>query len=864
MKLLHWLYPGYWADCIQHDMKEQYDVIQSEEGSLAANGWMIIQLFHIIRGKIQNGLWQFGPMFINYLKVAFRNIIRQRIYSAINMIGLSIGLTICFFIFTWVRQELSFDRFHPDAENIFRVEREINFGTPHPQSPETQGAFGPTMTGQFPEIEEYVRIAPEEISVTDFRHVSQAQKVYFADNSIFRVFNFPLIDGDTETALVQPNSIVLTRDRALKYFGTIDAIGKPLSIDWKNEAHSFIVTGILDEIPKNSHLQFDFLLSLSSFPPDLLADWRSLFLYTYVRIADGVSPSVLDSGFESMIQKHLSKGISKFLPPGMTVNDVIKVKLKPLLDIHLYPAKRHEIEPQGSMSSVTIFSIISVFIFVLAVINFASLSTALISRRAREVGIRKTIGANRRSIVHQFLGESILEAIFASLLALILILLSLPWFNVISHSSFNPHNLFQFWNVTVLGIGGIAAGIMAGFYPSVTLSRAQPLVVLKGNTKTVAEQSLPQKISVSVQFIVSIALIIATLIVHRQMHFMKHSDLGFRKDNVILLTIRNPMTSNVDSFRNEILKDNRVMQVATSSNFPGEGDYSADRFNRDGSDEKYDFIYMHCGFDFIETYEIEVIHGRSFSNQFVSDLGNGVILNETAVRELGFPVENAIGKRLTMGRGNQVREFDIVGIVKDYHFKTLKREIQPLVLILQPEALNYISIHIDGEDIGGTLDTIREKWTAQFPGIQFEHQFIDVILKSHYAHELRIQDLFVLFSSLSIVIAGMGLVGFISLIVEAKTKEIGIRKVLGASALSIGKNLFHDFALRILVANSFAWPLTYFFMTRWLQNFPYRISIQWDVFAIAGAISILVTFLSVGHRVFHAAVTNPVEVLKYE
>lgn len=805
-------------------------------------------------------------MLKNYFKIALRNMFRNKLYSLINLTGLAIGLAACLMIWLWVQDEMNYDRFHTNADRIYRVERKVDFRDIHGQTPSTSGPFGPALVNDYPEITNYVRVHRNELSIKDHRNVFRKQQIIVADNSLFEIFDFHLESGDPRTALTKPKSIVLTRDNALKYLGTADAVGKSLTVDWRGTLADFQVTGILEEVPPNSHVQFDVLASISSYPPDELNYWHSNFLYTYVLLREGASPEESEKRFPGFLTKYMGADITKLLGPETDVNDVFQLKLYPLLDIHLYPAREFEIEPQGRISSVYLFSAIAFLILIIACINFMNLSTARASKRAREVGIRKTVGAHRRQLQGQFLGESVLLAFMALILAVLLIGLFIPVFNSISGKFLSMDMLFQVSNWIILVGIALAAGLLAGSYPAFYLTRYDPARVLKGGAQSGTGKSIFRSSMAVIQFGISITLIIGTLIIFKQLDYIQKKSLGFDKENVIILSAEsNAIRQNIEAFRNTLTQDPRVKSVAVSSHVPGSALFTDTAYKRPDSDDVFPLIFMYTDYEFVDTYGFEVTHGRAFSKEFGTDIDGAIMLNEAAAREIGYMPEEAVGKKLLRFISlNEFTEFTIVGVVKDFHFKSLHRIIEPFLLVLDPQNFNTISVRVMPGDIWGTIGFIQQKWGEIFPGEQFEYNFLDSRIDLLYRSESRMRSIFLIFSILSIFVACLGLFGLATFTGEERTKEIGVRKVLGASAANILLLLSKEFSKWVLIANLIAWPVAYYMMNRWLQNFAYQTSIGLWPFLLSALLAFIIALFTVSYRSVRAALADPVDCLRYE
>jgi putative ABC transport system permease protein len=791
---------------------------------------------------------------------------RNKLYSLINLTGLAIGLAACLMIWLWVQDELSFDRFHSKAERIYRVERKFDFRDMHGQAPITSPPYGAALVSDYPEIANYVRLHRQEISFKDHRNVFYKQQLIFADNSIFEIFDFSLERGDLQTALTKPKSMVLTSDNAMKYFGTEDVIGKSITVDWRGSLVDFQITGILEEVPRNSHVQFDVLASLSSYPAEQMEIWFNNFLYTYVLLGQGTSSEDLEGKFSSFMTKYMAADFLKITGQEVDINDVFQLKLYPLLDIHLHPAQEFEIGPQGSLTSVHIFSAIAVLILIIACINFMNLSTARANKRAREVGIRKTVGAHRHQLRGQFLGESVLLAFISLILAFLLIRLFIPVFNSISGKYLVLATLFHAGNGFILIGVTLAAGLLAGLYPAFYLTRFHPAKVLKGGAQSGTGKSIFRRSMAVVQFVISITLIIGTLIIFKQMDYIQKKSLGFDKENVILIPADSQQVhQNLEAFRNSLIGDTRIISFAVSSNIPGSSMFSDTAYKRADTEDVFPLIFMETDYEFVDTYGFSVIQGRKFSKGFGTDVEGAIMINRAAAREIGYTPEEAVGKKLLRFTGmDQFREQTIIGVLEDFHFKSLHKIIEPCLLVLDPDNFDTISVRIMPGDVRGTIGFIQQKWGEIFPGEQFEYNFLDSRIDLLYKSEGRMRSLFLIFSILSIFVACLGLFGLAAFTAEERTKEIGVRKVMGASSANILFLLNKEFAKWVLVANVIAWPIAYFVMNKWLQNFAYQTGVGFWPFILSAVLALLIALFTVSYQSIKAAITDPVECLRYE
>ena len=794
-------------------------------------------------------------MFRNYLKVAVRNLFRHKAYSFINVSGLAIGMACCILILLYVQDELSYDRFYENADQIYRLEANVKTRSGETGKwPATSGPMAPTLLDDYPEITQAVRIKPVGTMLISYEKVScYEEHLLFADLSIFDVFTFPLIRGDPKTALQQPNSIVVTQAIAEKYFGNADPMGKLLRLDNK---HDYIVTGVLQKVPSNTHLKFDFLASISSLNTlndrvaFLFNNWGSFMLSTYILLPEGYPPVQL----EEKLSLFAEKVMAKLTGAGFE------------FAFYLQPLTRIYIESESDIRTIWIFSAIGFFILFIACINFVNLSTARSANRAKEVGMRKVVGANRMQLIKQFLGESVLLSSIALLLSVALVELSLPTFNILSGKELaisyfdNKLFLFSLFAITLF------VGILSGSYPAFLLSAFRPVEVLKGSLRTGLKSPLLRRILVVFQFVLSIILLIATGVVHDQLGYMRNKRLGFNKEQVVAMPIlKDPsLRKKYELIKNELLRNPRILNATASSQVPRssfEG-YVIRREGNEGSEAKM-MGNLFVDYDFIETLGMELAAGRNFSKDSATDETKGFIFNESAVRELGWESSQAsIGKQIEWDGWQKGRI--IIGVVKNFHFLSLRHEIEPIVMILWPERFNFISVRIRPDDIPTTLALLENKWHEFAPGYPFEYSFLDDDFDKLYRAEDRLRKTFGCFSLLAIFIACLGLFGLTSFATEQRTKEIGIRKILGASVSGIVLLLSKEFTKLVIVSNLIAWPIAYYAMNRWLQDFAYRIHIGLGTFLLAGAIALAIALLTVSFQAIKAALANPVEALRYE
>ncbi|MCB0291728.1 MAG: ABC transporter permease [Calditrichaeota bacterium] len=816
-------------------------------------------------------------MFQNYLKITFRNMLKHKGYSLINIAGLAIGMACCVLILLYVQHELSYDRYHKQAENIYRLERDIFFQGHRSMIPVTAHPYGPALESDFPEVAAAIRIWPSDTDYLDQNQQYNRGNFIYADADVLNVFDWKMRLGDRSTCLEAPFTIVITEALAARYFPEGDPLGKVLTMQWGKD-YDFKVTGVIEDIPDNSHFKFDAIASYATLysirDEETMSTWFSNNIFTYVLLKEGASPNALTAKLPAWMEKYMGNTARDLMGPEVDITDIITLKLKPLTDIHLYSQLEHEIEPNGDITMVYVLSGIALLILLIACINFMNLATARSMSRAKEVGLRKVVGAPRSRLILQFLGESVVMALIALLLAVILIEALLPTFNYLTGKALaipyreNP--------LAVLGFIAIAlvVGIFAGSYPAFFLSGFQPITVLKGHLRSHPRGGLLRKVLVVTQFAISIALIICTIGVMNQLHYLRAKKLGFDKEHVVVIeindaTLRYPRS---EALLQSLAQSPAVLSVAAADEVPGNRRYSDTMFHKDNSgvalEDMINLMYYQVSHDYIPTLGMEMAAGRNFSHDFPADTLGGYIINEAAVREIGWASpEDAVGRDfgkvteinpLTFGEGK------IIGVVKDFHFKSLRQEIEPLVLELNPRAKRNIFVRIRPENIPATLAFLEQKTEEFSPTYPFTYFFQDEYFDSLYRSEDRLQEIFGYFTFLAIFIACLGLFGLASFTAEQRTREIGVRKVLGAGLGSIAGLLSREFLKWVLLANLIAWPVAWYLMRGWLENFAYRTELGWLPFVLAGAAALLIALLTVSYQAVKAGLVDPVKALRYE
>ncbi len=801
-------------------------------------------------------------MLRNYLVIAYRNFVRHKLFSFINVFGLAVGLGVCMMIAVWVLKETSYDRFHSNAGRIFRVERELFRDNLYSRWPITGGVYKQALIDDIPEVENAVRFLRGSYVIKDHENFKHQQALYAVDNSVFEIFDFALEEGDPKTALTEPMSAVLTSENAVKYFGTGSAVGRSLPIQWAGEMADFKVTGILKKVPENSHIRFDMLISIASFPKVQFTNWRANNLYTYVQLKKGASAKDVEKKLKTFVERRLEPVYGDLMGQGRGIHEVLKMQLFPLTDIHLRPSVNWEAEPGGSVLSVYAFSLVAVLILIIACLNFINLSTARARKRAKEVGLRKTIGAGTRQIRRQFIHESLALTLIALGLAFILNELFVRAYNRIFSGNLSLSPLYDPRNLVLILAAALAVGILAGLYPAFYLSKFEPAGVLKGGPFQGKTKSRFRRNMVVVQFSVSIVIIIGMFTVSKQMNYIRNRSLGFDKSGLVLIQVRgNQVRQGYESFRNELLRDPRIVAVTSASDAPGDPVYGNGSVMLPGSHEAINMNYYTTGYDYVEAFRMEMAAGRAFSRAFATDAAGTVILNESGARRVGWTPAEAVGKKLILGDG---RNPAVIGVVKNFNYKSLRSEIEPAVIVLNPGAVSQISVRIKPGDEEGAVRFIRENWGRAFPEDQFEYQFLEARLEGMYEGDKSVRNFFAVFSLLSVLISCLGLLGLVSFTAEEKTREIGIRKALGASTGSVLLLLSKEFIKWILLANILAWPLAWFIMNKWLKNFAYKAEIGWPIFLWTAFLTMSFCIMTFIFQTMKAASANPSDSLRYE
>lgn len=803
-------------------------------------------------------------MFRNYLKTAWRNIRKNKLFSAINILGLSIGIALCFIIMLYVQDELSYDRFNKNADNIARINFNANINGGKINESVVMAPVAQTLKKDFPEVQDVARLV--DFGTPKVVHGDKLFKEdHFAlvDPQFFTIFTLPLIEGDAKTALQQPHTIILSKSTAEKYFGKEDAMGKTLSFN--DNADVYKVTGVMRDVPSDSHFHFDMFGSMTGWSDAKSDSWMYGGFHTYLLLKPGTDLKKMEARFPAMVEKYMGPQIQQAMGLSLqqfrTKGNDLGFSLQPLKDIHLNSYTTTELEPGGNATYVYIFAAIAIFILLVACINFINLSTASASKRAKEVGVRKVIGSDKLQLIKQFLSESLLVTLFALVIAFVLVKLALPVFNNISgkNLSLNVEPILAF-----IGFG-LLSGLIAGVYPAFYLSSFKPITVLKGKLAANNRSFGLRSSLVVFQFFISVTLIISTIVVYQQMKFIQNKDLGYNKEQ--LLTIPNSWSlgKNEQVYKQEMLQDPRIVNATLSWYKPAgpSNNNNALSYPEGHDNQVLNAVDYHVDENYIPTFGMQILSGRNFSKAFATD-SLGMIINETAAKVFGWNASTAIGKnivRVNSDKGTNVA-FHVVGVVKDFNFKSLHEPITPLLMTLEPEG--GLIFKIKTTDLSGLLATMKKRWDAFNTGEPFTYSFMDELFNKTYAAEQKTGTILNIFCLLTIFVACLGLFGLVTYTAEQRTKEIGIRKVLGASTTQVTQMLSKEFLKLVLIASVIAFPVAWWAMNKWLQSFAYRISISWWVFAIAGLSIVLIALLTVSFRAIKAATANPVNSLRTE
>ncbi len=801
-------------------------------------------------------------MIKSYFQLAFRHLLKNKTFSIINIIGLAIGLACSFLIFLHVHTELSYDDHFKDAENIHRLAVKASMSGNEFEAAVTGGPFAYLLHQEIPEVIGYTRIREGRMTLLSAGEKSfYEENILYADSSFFEIFSFELDQGDPLTSLVHPNCMVLTEKMAKKFFGNEDPVGK--QIKWNND-QNYTITGIVKDPEKKSHLNFDILVSFCTLYQN--ERWRnflsSIFNYStlnYIKLHPGSDIPEVESKIAEVVDKNMAERLAQ-------IEGTYEVYLQPITSIYLHSNILHEMRENGDASRVYIFAAVAILILIIACINFINLSTARSAKRSTEVGLRKVFGANKGMLFKQFILESVIIVIISLIIAVILFDLMLPLLNNLTGNNFTM-SLFMNWRYLIFLFGIVLfVGLLAGSYPAIYMSRFKPITVLKGFVFNNSKKAGFRNVMVITQFIISIFLIAGTLLIYRQLNYINNKDLGIDNKNLVVVSLRNSaMTKNYMSLKAEMKNLPGVIDVTGSSSYLGNFQQRRGFYPEGGDiDDMILMLHMQADPNYLDVFDANISTGRNFFENSIAD-SNAIIINKAYQKELGW--DDPVGKLIYIPGGVEGEEgfpLKIVGVVEDFNFASLHEEVMPLIIMNQPERINYLSIKINPEDKKQVLGLISAKWESLYPEYPFEYFMQQTKYEEMYTSEVNMSRLFVYFTFLAIFIAALGLFGLSSFTTEQRTREIGIRKVLGSSISEILILLSKEFSRLVIIAIVIAIPISWFGMDKWLQSFAFQTNISWWIFVVSGILAILIAYLTIIFQAIKASRTSPVDALKYE
>lgn len=877
-KLLMAFLPEDLAEELQGDMHEQFEM-QVEELGLTKARWLYVwEVLRFCRpyflkrrlsaqaDSMNDYYFLINPYMIrNYLKIAWRNLLKNKTFGAINLFGLVTGLTTCLLIFLYVSDELSFDRYHKNASQIYRIDNEIKFNGTHNNMAVCPPQMGVVFKTSFPEIENYVRLRwRSSLLLKKDGQTELIERVAFADSTLFNMFSLKALSGNLASALSEPNGIVLTEKTALQFFNNTNIVGQSFVTDHK----TYKITAVIENIPKQSHFNFDVFVPMSDDPDSKATTWLSENYNTYILLRKDANLARLQAKMAKLnheklnleLKSVINKSLDEFLQSGGLAN----ISLMPILDIHLKSHKIGELDGNGNPDNVYIFSVIGFLILLLASFNYTNLSTAVATNRAKEVGMRKVMGSSKLSIIVQFLSESLVLSFVALFISYVLLALLLPTFNHLANKSLVFQDILQPQLIVSSLVLMLILSLFSGAYPAFFISSFVPSQVLKGKTTKGFKSGWFRNSLVVFQFSITIILLIGTIVIYRQLNFINSKDIGYNRDQVLVLRNMEVLNTQAESFKKELNNISGVESVSKSGYLPSNYYRNSNTFFQntaaDGSVSMQSWTVDEA---YIPTLGMQLIKGRNFSKEFGTD-SSKVILNEVAAKKFGG--NDILGKKIYTLQDINTKvmiAYTVVGIIKDFNFSNLRHEVTPLALFFG-ENLGSISVKVSSQNLPGLISQIEAKWKARVPGQALNYSFMDEDFNRQYEADQKTGKIATSFAVLAILIASLGLLGLVLYAVELRTKEIGIRKVLGASISSVYALLTREFIVLVVVAMVLAFPIAYYLMQRWLQDFVYRINIEWWVFAVAGTFTIAVALLTVSYQAIKAALMNPVKSLKSE
>ena len=808
-------------------------------------------------------------MFKNYIKIAWRSLKKQAFFTFLNTFGLAIGMAGALMISLYIYDELSYDKMFADADRIYRIDADIKFGGAEIKAAESAPPMAGALKRDYSQVESTVRfrtLGSMYVKKVGGETSSKENRVTYADSTFFQFFGIDLLAGNSKTALTGTNSLVLTKTAAEKYFGSTDVLGQNMLLD---NSDTYTVTGVIDDMPKNSYFnEYSVFLAMAGNVASREELWGSNNYFTFVKLIPEAKVEDFQAPLQGMLERYMLPWAQKYFP-GMTAEsfaasgNYIRYHTIALTDIHLHSDRSSEMNATSSMQNIYILSFIGLFLIILASVNFMNLSTAHSLKRAKEVGVRKTLGSNKMNLIFQFLTESGLIAFISLIAALLITMITLPFFNGFTGKSIAiPFTQPLFWFLLLAAT--ILLGLFSGCYPAFFMSRFTPVKTLKGGASESVGNGRVRNALVIFQFSISVFLIVSTLVVFQQLNYIQSKDLGFTKDQVLLINEISPLGSKTNAFKEEILKMGNVENVTLSNFYPTPSWRSDSSFFQEGTKSQENAIQMQTwdvDMDYLKTLEMDVVAGRDFNKQYASD-STAIIINEATLPILNVTAQEALGMRISeeIDMENPTY-YTIIGVVKDFHFKSLRENIGALGLHVENNAEN-MAVRLSGGDYSKSIAEIENIWNTMAPGQPFDYQFMDEAFYSTYNSEQKLSQIFFIFTILSIFIACLGLFGLAAFNAEKRTKEIGVRKVLGATVSQISYRLTVDFLKLVGVAILISLPLGWFAMNKWLEDFSYRIEIGFGVFVLAAVLAIVVAIVTVSYQSIKAAIVNPVKSLR--
>jgi putative ABC transport system permease protein len=805
-------------------------------------------------------------MLKNYFVTAYRNLVKNWSYSFINIIGLSVGLAASIFILLFVFHELSYDTFHKKSDRIYRAAVDGKMAKNTFIAAVTAAPMAEALLNEYPEIEKTVRVRKSgDWLVSHEDKTFNEEGILFADSTFFQIFTYKFIHGNPATALKNPESIVLTEKIARKYFGKTDVVGKSLRIE--SDTTYYTVTGVIQNVPENTHMHFDMMASLNTLDISRRTFWISHNFHTYILLKEGTDPQALENKLDMLVEKYVGPDVQQAL--GVSLEEFIgsgssiRYFLQPVEDIHLHSHLEYELEANSHISYIYIFSIIAIFILLMASINYTNLATAKSASRSLEVGMRKVVGGTKRSLRFLFLIESVFLTLVSLFIAIVIVELLMPQYNNLVQLNLDINYFEEWYTIPGLIVLVTIVGLMAGSYPAFFLSSFKPVTVLKGKLKQGAKSSLVRKILVSSQFLLSIIILLATYTVYEQLNYMQNKELGFNKENILVLKRSDGLRNNMEAFKQEVAKNPKITAVSNAITMPGRN-FSKNSFFIPGSNTTKLMNQAWISYDYNKVFDFKMKSGRFFSRDYPSD-SSAIIINEAAVKNLGFE-EDPVGKIIhyPSGPNGEMMEMNVIGVVKDFHYKSMHSPIEPACFnIMRGNWEGFVFLKINPEKKTETINFVKRTW-KEFSSYPFQYFFFKNDFNRLYKTEKRTSVILILFSILSILIASLGLIGLISFTTMQRQKEIGIRKAFGSSTRNIILLLNREILLLIIYSTIIAWPVTYYITHKWLQDFSYRTELNYTMFLLIPAGILLLSLLVVTVRSGKAAMKNPAHTLRYE